>query len=287
MSVKEYVIATSVVPHKIRNISQPPDKLFVHGCNVNELLLRPCITIVGSRKVSAYGRQVTAKLAGELARAGIVIISGLALGVDSIAHQAALDAGGVTLAVLPSPLNQIYPRSHLGLAERIVRQGGALLSEYPPGASLYPMNFIARNRIAAACCDVLLITEAAEKSGTLHTAGFALEQGKPVLAVPGNITSPTSAGTNNLIKTGAAPVTCVEDVLQALGLEPAAKDRTAPKGATPNEQGILDLLVSGICDGATLLTESRMEVSQFNQALTMLEIRGQIRALGNNQWGLQ
>jgi len=285
--VKELTISTSVVPKKLRNISQPPNRLFTLGVDVNELLLLPSVTIVGSRKVSAYGKAVTAALAGDLAKAGVLIISGLALGVDSIAHRAALDVSGVTLAVLPSPLRNIYPRSHTQLARQIVAQGGALVSEYAEGERVYPVNFIARNRITSGLGDVLLITEAAEKSGTLHTARFALEQGKEVLAVPGNITSNTSRGTNNLIKSGATPVTCVDDVLRALGLEQLLKaGKPPPKGATSEEQAVLDLLSAGVSDGALLLAQSGLSVALFNQTLTMLEIRGLVRALGGNHWAL-
>lgn len=284
--VKEITLSTSNVPVRLRNIATPPKRLFVMGCDVNELLSRPCVTVVGSRKVSAYGKTVTSGLAGELARAGVVIISGLALGVDSIAHKAALEAGGFTIAVLPSPLNRIYPASHGQLAQQILQQGGALISEYPAGAQLYPGNFIARNRIASGLGDVLLITEAAEKSGTLHTADFALDQGKEVLVVPGNITSPTSAGTNNLIKGGATPVTCVEDIFHALGIDDGRTGKQAPKSSNPNEQVLLDLLVAGVSNGDELLERSKLDVRIFGQSLTMLEIRGQIRALGANQWGL-
>jgi DNA processing protein len=281
------MLSTSVVPKKLRNIPDPPSQLFVKGCSVKVLLDRPCVTIVGSRKVSAYGKTVTAALAGDLARAGVLIISGLALGVDSIAHAAALDAGGLTLAVLPSPLEQIYPASHQQLAARILAQGGALVSEYPAGAPMYRLNFVERNRIASGLCDALLITEAAAKSGTLHTANFALEQGKAVLAVPGNITSPTSVGTNNLIKTGAAPVTSADDVLQALGLDAGMARKQTPTGETPHEQALIDLLTGGISDGTELLHKSGLSVTHFNQALTMLEIRGHIRALGANRWALR
>ncbi|HSW98977.1 MAG TPA: DNA-processing protein DprA [Candidatus Saccharimonadales bacterium] len=281
------MLSVSVVPNKLRNIPDPPSQLFVKGYSVNELLERPCVAVVGSRKVSAYGKAVTAALAGDLARAGVLIISGLALGVDSIAHIAALDAGGLTLAVLPSPVEQIYPAAHEQLAKRIIAQGGALVSEYPAGAPVYRLNFVERNRIASGLCDALLITEAAEKSGTLHTANFALEQGKPVLAVPGNITSLTSVGTNNLIKTGATPVTSAADVLQALGIETGKAAKQPPKGDSPAEQALLDLLWGGVSDGAELLARSGLEPAPFNQALTMLEIHGQIRALGANRWALQ
>jgi DNA processing protein len=285
MKINKLTLSTSDVPDKLRNIAKPPKSIFLAGGDLHELLKRPCVTIVGSRKVSAYGKAVTATLAEELARAGVVIISGLALGVDSIAHRAAVQAGGLTIAVLPCGLDRVYPRSHHALAQQITQSGGVLLTEYPEGSEIYPVNFIARNRLASALSDALLITEAAEKSGTLHTANFALEQGKEVLAVPGNIDSPTSAGTNNLIKTGARPVTCAGDVLEALGIEPQTARQRATSG-DPNEQLLLDLLAAGHSDGASLLEQSKLEVPLFNQTLTMLEIRGLARPLGNNFWAL-
>lgn len=286
MKIHKITLSTSDVPEKLRNIPSPPKQLFVLGNDVNELLKRPCVTIIGSRKVSAYGRVVTTSLAGELARAGIVIISGLALGVDSLAHKAALDAGGPTIAVLPTGLDRIYPATHQDLARQIVEKGGALVTEYPEGTTVYKTNFIARNRIASGLGDALLITEAAEKSGTLHTANFALEQGRPVLAVPGNITSPNSVGTNNLIKSGATPVTSVDDVFYVLGIKPEKAKKEAPKSSDPNEQILLDLIYAGIDDGAELLEKSALDLRIFNQTLTMLEIRGLIRPLGNNRWAL-
>jgi len=246
---------------------------------------RPRIAIVGSRRVTPYGQAITSQLATELAKAGIVVVSGLAYGIDSIAHRAVLEAGGLTIAVLAGGLDDIYPRSHQGLAAQIVRQGGALISEYPEGTESYKPHFIARNRLVSGLSQAVLITEAADKSGTLHTATFALEQGKDVLAVPGNITSPQSVGTNRLVKTGATPVTCIEDVFRALGLKSPAKLRR-PHGGNPTEQAIIDLLAGGLEDGAALLEQSQLEVTQFNQALTMLEISGKIRSLGANKWML-
>lgn len=268
----------------LANIPDPPSQLFVLGDSFAELLQRPLVAIVGSRKVSAYGKAVTAKLASELAAEGVVIVSGLAIGVDGVAHQAALDTGGLTLAVMPCSLDRIYPTSHYHLAQRMLQQGGALLSEYPEGSDTYPSNFIGRNRLVSGISSAVLITEASEKSGALHTARFALEQGKDVLAVPGNITSPTSSGTNNLLKTGAALVTSSKDILHILGIKPAS--RKAPKGDTPNEQVILDLIYSGMSDGGELLATSKLGASLFGQAITMLEITGKVRALGANQWSL-
>jgi DNA processing protein len=220
--------------------------------------------------VSAYGKQVTAQLARELAERGVVIISGLALGVDGIAHQACLEAGGTTVAVLANGLGKIYPATHTHLGRRILEQGGTIMSEYPEGTPGFKDHFIARNRIVAGLAQALLITEAAEKSGTLHTAKFALEQGRDVLAVPGNITSPGSAGTNNLIKTGATPVTSVDDVLYALNLRNTVLETIAIRGDNAEEQAILDLLQEGTTEGVELLSRSRLQAPAFNQALTML-----------------
>jgi len=274
-------------PSGLAAIASPPAQLYYQGPSLDKLLQLPRVAIVGSRNVSAYGRQVTLRLARELAEQGIVIISGLALGVDALAHQAALQAGGTTLAVLPGSLQKVYPATNRPLATAILAAGGALLSEY--GASepmAYKMNFIARNRIVAGLADALLITEAAEKSGSLHTARFALEQGKDVLAVPGNITSPVSIGTNNLIKAGATPVTSYIDVLHALGLVSHSSRPADIRGRNLNEQRVLDLLVQGIADGDDLLAQSQLSIAEFNQTLTMLEISSKVRSLGANHWAL-
>jgi DNA processing protein len=248
------------------------------------LLEKPRVAIVGSRLPTTYGRQVTEQLASELAGQGIVVLSGLAIGIDSIAHEAALAAGGLTAAILPGPIDNVVPRQNLRLAERIIEQGGALISEYGAGEPIHKYNFIARNRLVAGLADAVLITEATEKSGTLHTARFALEQGRDVLAVPGNITSSASVGTNNLIKAGALPVTSTNDVLAAVGLTPGARKVPVSKGSNPEEQVLLDLMRSGEQAGDILLVRSGLDVSLFNQTLVMLEVTGKIRALGANNW---
>lgn len=245
------------------------------------------MAIVGSRSISAYGRRVTMELAGKLAERGIVIISGLALGVDAAAHRAALEAGGLTIAVLPGPVDKIYPATNIRLGEEILARGGALISEYATEGYSFKQNFIARNRLVAGLAQAVLITEAAKKSGSLHTARFALEQGKDVLAVPGNITSLTSVGTNNLIKAGATPVTSYVDVLHALGLKDRAEPGRTVRGRNQYEQTLLDLLQKGITDGEQLLKQSDLTPSEFNQALTMLELGGKIHSLGANQWSLR
>src|SRR5260221_4466655 len=223
-TVNKLTLDASDMPEILRQIASPPKRLFVMGTPLAELMTRPRVAIVGSRKVTTYGREATTRLARELAERGVVIISGLALGVDGLAHRAALEVNGTTVAVLPSPLENIYPSSHRQLAQQILDAGGTLVSEYPPeGVPFTRATFIARNRLVSALGQVLLITEAAEKSGSLHTARFPLEQGRDDLAVPRSIFSLTSVGTNNLLKAGAMPVTSYEDVLHVLGIEENSK----------------------------------------------------------------
>ncbi|HSX08109.1 MAG TPA: DNA-processing protein DprA [Candidatus Saccharimonadales bacterium] len=273
-------------PAVLGTIHSPPAQLYIRGGELQTYMQRPRLAVVGSRKISAYGKAVTAQLVSKLAACGVVIVSGLAFGVDAIAHRAALEAGGLTIAVLACGVDRIYPASHHRLGEAILAQGGAILSEYPPRTVAYKDQFVARNRIVSGLSDGVLITEAALKSGSLHTARFALEQGREVLAVPGNITSEVSIGTNNLIKAGATPVTSLDDILHALGWEYLqASNKAVLRGSTPEEQTVLNLLAAGATEGAELLAKSELSIQAFNQTLTMLEITGKIRALGNNQWG--
>lgn len=272
-------------PQTLYNISDPPKQLYYLG-DLTTALTGPTLAVVGSRKVTPYGRAVTDKLVREAAKQGITIISGLALGVDALAHQAALTEHAKTVAVMPCGLDKIYPTSHHQLATTILQAGGALISEYPEGTEPFPANFVARNRIVSGLADAVLITEAATKSGTLHTANFALEQGKTVMAVPGNITSELSAGTNNLIKSGAVPVTEIRDILSAMNLEKITSSVIKPMGETAEETTILELLFSGVSDGSELLHKAELAPHVFNQSLTMLEIQGKIKPLGAGHWSL-
>ncbi len=289
VQVKSLRIIHKAFPARLRQLPQPPQTIYMRGsASLQQLLTKPTLGVVGARKVSTYGRSVTSDLASTLARQNVVIISGLALGVDSLAHQAALDAGGCSIAVLPCGIETIYPGQHRWLAKNILSQQGLLVSEY--GGDQLPRKdqFIARNRIVAALSDALLITEAAERSGSLHTARFALELGKPVLAVPGNITSPMSAGTNNLIKMGAVPITNPQDITETLGLSPAAADEEPSYySETLEEEAIVTHLRAGVQDGQELLNLSQLDIATFQQHLTMLEIKDVIQPLGNNHWRLK
>lgn len=285
MKISHTSASDSSYPEKLRTITEPPKGIYSLG-DLKAALDSPTLAVVGSRKVTPYGRQVTDKLVREAAKQGITIISGLALGVDALAHQAALAERAKTIAVLPCGLDKIYPASHRGLAEEILRAGGALVTEYPAGTEPYKLHFIARNRIVAGLADGVLVTEAAAKSGTLHTANFALEQGKTVMAVPGNITSELSAGTNNLIKSGALPITEIRDILSAMGLERATRRKVQPVGDTQEETLILELLFAGVSEGNELLYKTELAPHIFNQSLSMLEIQGKIKPLGAGNWGL-
>lgn len=285
MKIKKLTVDNNDYPEVLRQTPDAPEYLYTLGAPLVDLLAGPAIAIVGSRKVTPYGKTVTPQFASTLAAAGCTIVSGLAIGVDALAHRGALEGGGRTIAVLPGGLDAIYPSSHQHLARQILQQGGALVSEYAPGVHPMKYHFIARNRIVSGLSNGLLVTEAAINSGSLHTARFALEQGREVFAVPGNITSSASAGTNNLIRSGATPVMAPDDVLQALGIHPRAT-KALPRSNNPAEQQIIDLLAKGVVDANELVNASGLTVQLFNQSLTMLEIRGHIRPLGNNQWAL-
>lgn len=270
-------------PKLLENIPSPPKELFWTGSHPKEWLDKPKVAIVGSRKITAYGRYVTEKFASELSRAGIVIISGLAFGVDILAHKASLDAGGITVAVLPSSVDKIYPASHENIAQRIT-QKGTLITEYRSGERIYASNFIARNRLISGFCDALLITEAALKSGSLHTARFALEQGKTVLTVPGNINNPMSEGCNNLIKSGAIPVTTVDDIFFNLGYTQHTTSKTNNFTGSSQEKIIFDLINQGICSQDDIAMAAKVDGSILASALTTLEISGYIRPAGGGNW---
>jgi DNA processing protein len=268
--------------HLLGVIPTPPEAVFFKGALPAERV--PTVAIVGTRKPTAYGHEVAHQLSFELAKKGVVIVSGLALGTDAIAHRAALEAGGTTIAVLANSVDGIYPRSHAGLADDILGSGGAILSEYEPPTPARTYQFLARNRIVSGLSDAVVIVEAAARSGTLSTAAHALDQGKEVFVVPGNITSPLSAGCNALLKQGAHPVTCAEDIIEVIAPCLLVKQASLPLGRTPLESKIIGLIQSGIRDGDELQRLCGSSPSDFSQAITLMEIGGTLRALGANQW---
>ncbi|MDO5451569.1 MAG: DNA-processing protein DprA [Candidatus Saccharibacteria bacterium] len=258
------------------------------------VLSRPkTVAIVGSRHNTSYGKEVAYNLAYQLAKKGVVIISGLAYGIDSIGHQGCLDAGGTTVAVLGTPINEIYPRSHVSLAKEIIKQNGAIVSEYAPGENCYPntTSFLCRNRIISGLAEIVVIVEAAEKSGSLNTATHALEQGKTVFAVPGNISNPYSQGCNKLIRQGALPYTEPSDILRELFPEDYVKKHRKLRqeqlvGDTDVETKILQAVASGARSGEEIMASTHLPPEIFNQTVTLLEVKSRLRPLGMNNWSL-
>jgi DNA processing protein len=206
------------LPPLLRAIHDPPERLYLRGAAEPGLLATPAVAIVGARACSPYGKQVARKLGRELAAAGLVVISGLARGVDGAAHRGALESDGHTVAVLGCGIDRDYPAGHASLA-RDIAQRSLLVSEYEPGVAPAPFRFPARNRIIAGLCAATVVVEARERSGALITADFALEGGREVFAVPGEITSALSGGTNALLRLGATPLTSTADVFEAYGIE--------------------------------------------------------------------
>jgi DNA processing protein len=281
----------SIAPDKhkylqiLGSIAKKPKSLYYIGNLPVERL--PSVAIIGTRKPSRYGQEVTHRLAYDLAQKGIVIVSGMALGVDAIAHKAALEAGGTTIAVLGSGLNRMYPAANKSLADNIVSSGGAIVSEYEPETEARPYQFLERNRIVSGLADAIIITEAAARSGTLNTASHALEQGRDIFVVPGNITSPLSAGCNALLKQGASVVTSYRDVLEVVRPDSMNEQASLPLGQNELETVIIGLLADGVRDGEVLLKTSKAKPTEFATTLTMMELAGIIRPLGANQWTLR
>lgn len=278
-----------IFSQRLAHIANPPKIL----CYMGKLpeTKAPVVSIVGSRKPSAYGKEVTERLATDLAKAGCVIVSGLALGVDCIAQKAAIEAGGTVVAVVPNELPDISPRTNYQLAMSIIEQGGAVVSEWMKGDNkiVNRWSFLERNRLVSGLADGIIITEAAERSGTLNTASHALNQGRDLFVVPGNITSPLSAGCNTLLKQGAYLVTDADDVLSIIAPEKLQKDngQELTASATIEEAIIIKLISEGLRDGDEIQQKSGLSASDFATALTMLEINGVIKPLGANNWTLR
>jgi DNA processing protein len=259
-------------PARVRSIHDPPVGLFVRGAAPLGLLDSPCVAIVGARACSTYGTAVALAFARELAAAGVVVVSGLARGVDAAAHRGALDAG-VTVAVLGCGIDRDYPRAHANLAAQVAERG-LILSEYPPGVEPAPWRFPARNRIVAGLAAATVVVEARERSGALITADLALEEGREVLAVPGEITSRLSHGTNALLRLGATPATCVDDVLAAVGVEPVRE----PMARLEERLEAVRVAVADVPVSVDeLAARAGLEPGEAAAALAELELLGLVR----------
>ena len=324
-----------IFTEELTAIALKPKILYFYGkmpenMSKNGNLERPkTVAIVGSRHNTKYGEEIAYDLAYQLASHRVIVISGLAFGIDSIAHRGCLAAGGVTVAVLGTRIDKIYPRAHASLAKEIIRQKGAIISEYAStsqvDAPLGPaeagwdgtkwvtyeaesnnvsmnhicqrrrldqkLSFLYRNRLISGLSDIVVVVEAAERSGSLSTATHALNQGKTVFAVPGNITSSYSQGCNKLIQQGAIPYTEPDDVLRELFPEEYLKTRHKLKqsslfGDNDVETKILQALGQGLRSGEEIMARTLLPPEVFNESITLLEIKSRVRSLGLNNWTL-
>jgi DNA processing protein len=271
-------------PANLRQIADPPPVLFVRG----RLLPSDAhaVALVGTRRATSYGHAVAERLAGELAAAGVTVVSGLAKGVDTAAHRAAVRAGGRTIAVLGNGLDQVYPPENGGLVRQIVdKDAGAVLSEFAPGVPPDAVNFPRRNRIISGLSLATIIVEAGERSGALITADFALEHGREVLAVPGSIFNPMSAGPNELIRQGAPPITCARDVLDVLGAVPESADGSSLAHPVPElppgEATIWEALCAEPRHADELARTLCLSSGEVAATLAMLELKGLARQVGS------
>jgi len=282
----------SKYPKLLLEIPSPPPILYYKGSlDDQDNTASLSLAVVGSRQPSIYAKRIIYNLINPLIKQGITIISGLALGIDSLAHQAALSARGRTIAVLGSGLNRenFYPFENIKIAEEIIKTGGSIISEFSPNTPPLKQNFPRRNRIISGLAQATLIIEAKNKSGSLITANYALDQNREVLAVPGNIFSPYSEGTNKLIREGATPITCSEDILEIFKISSQEKkkmkkdfDDSLYKSFNPQEKIIFDCLLSsfeagGILDTDELIKKTKLDTAIINSTLSILELKEAIK----------
>lgn len=264
-------------PVLLRQIYDPPPVLYCKGIPIKNH--HPAISIVGSRRSTSYGRQMAEKLGYELALAGITVVSGLARGVDAMAHYGALKANGVTVGVLGCGIDRIYPPENRKLFN-IMEEEGTIITEYPPGTGPVAGNFPARNRIISGMTNGVLVIEAGIKSGALITVDFALEQGRDVYALPGNINVPQSAGTNKILKEGAKLVTDIQDILEDLGFVLDKPDRIETHVQLDFfETQVYNALREGERHLEELSRDTKMDIHKLNSVLTMLEVKGIVKQM--------
>jgi DNA processing protein len=266
-------------PQRLKEIDQPPPVLYIRGEYLPDDLF--AVAIVGTRRVTPYGRQITEELSSFLASNGLTVISGLARGVDVIAHQASLKAGGRTIAVLGSGVDKIYPPEHRALAEQIMERG-AIISDYAPGTPPDASNFPPRNRIISGLSLAVVVIEAGETSGALITAEFAAEQGREVFAVPGSILAPQSKGTNKLIQKGALPLLSVNDLMQALDITRVGEQKAARKimPGDATEAKLLNVLGSEPLHVDEIRNQSELPIEKVSATLALMELKGMVRQVG-------
>lgn len=294
MEIKKVNIKDKIYPALLKELLDAPKDLYFRGqlpASPSASLGGPqkdevCLAMVGTRRYSEYGKRAAIFLAESLARLGITIVSGLAIGIDAFAHQGALNVGGRTIAVLGSGVDDdsIYPAQNKKLAQKILENNGALISEYPTGTKPMLHHFPLRNRIISGLCKGVIIIEAREKSGALITTARALEQNREVFALPGPIFSPTSFGPNNLIKLGAKLITGVNDILEELNLPLIETEKIKIKPANQEEEKILNFLSQEPQSINDLTKKTKLDIAIINSTLTLLEIKGAVKNLGKGNY---
>ena len=277
-------------PKRLLNIQDPPKALFYKGKLPGDGM--PGAAIIGARRDTRYGRQQAYRIARDLAAAGVVIVSGLARGIDSAAHLGALDGGGITAAVLGNGIRTVYPAENLDLAARIVASGGCVISEFAPDAPPLGYHFPIRNRIISGMSDAVILIEAQKKSGTATTINHALEQGKEIFALPGNVDSPGSELPLALLRDGAQMCTRAGDVIETMRWSPLGAqisifdEEDKPKSPRARcADPVLDAILRDDKTFEELLDETGLEASELSARLTVLEIEGRIQRIGGRAYG--
>ena len=271
-------------PPLLREITDAPLELYIRGDAT--LLHQPkLLAVVGSRKSSAYGQQALRQVVGPVVRAGVSLVSGLAFGIDALAHKLCLNHNVPTIAVLGGGIDDasLYPRHHISLAHQIVAAGGAVISEYPPGTSALPHHFLARNRIIAGLCPATLVIQAASRSGSLTTARLALDANRDVMAVPGNVTDPLAQGVNRLTQAGAAPIITGDDLLNYFGIQPESA-AIMPNNLSPQQALIITHIGSTPLHIDELITQTGLAANDLSIILTELELLGVITNTGGMKY---
>ncbi len=281
--IKKLKITDQNYPQLLKKIEEPPKTLYLR----RKIPQGNCFAIVGTRRCSDYGKQIALEIAGDLAKAGLVIVSGLARGIDSFAHQGCLEKNGKTIAVLGTGLDEksIYPKENLKLVREIINKRGCLISEFPPGTPGFKQNFPQRNRIISGLCLGILVIEAKTRSGALITANWAKLQKRKIFAVPGPIYSLNSKGPNLLIKNGAILVEQANDILKALGLKPKSKQEI--KGGTPKENLIREALKEKSLHIQKIIEKTGLPAKEVCSILAIMEIKNLVRNLGGNIYALK
>ena len=283
--IKKISIEDKNYPKRLKEIKDPPKILYCLGEIKSE---EDCFAIVGARKCTNYGKEIAYRIASDLAEVGLTIVSGFAPGIDTMAHKAVIERGKRTIAVLGTGIDEksIYPKSNLKLIDKILENGGAIISEFKPQTHGTKYTFPQRNRIISGLSLGVLIVEARMQSGALITANYAKEQKRKVFAVPGSIFSQASKGCHFLIKNGAKLVESTEDILEELGIIKNKVGKKEIKGKTPEENLILEVLKEGALDVEKIIEKTKLSPSKVASILSILEIEGKIKNLGGNIYAI-